>query len=117
MTIRVPFEIKTQRPPVRELAEIRGKEIAYVKTLTGKDVVSARLQGFSNQSEDAGIRIESTRSGVGMHIVSDRPLSSENLWSIRTVVAMEPFTAVEIEPGKRFSWKSVYTFYTLSKKP
>jgi len=48
-----------------------------------------------------------------MKIISDRPLARESLWSIRSVVAMEPFVAIAIEPGAEFSWKSTYSYYTL----
>jgi hypothetical protein len=37
------------------------------------------------------------------------------VWSIRPVVAVEPFIEVAADPGKTFTWKSTYTFYTLPK--
>jgi hypothetical protein len=54
-----------------------------------------------------------------MRITADRPLASESLWSIRSTVSMEPFTALSIAPGAEFTWKSTYTYYTLpaGKKP
>jgi hypothetical protein len=48
-----------------------------------------------------------------MRITGDRPLSSESLWSIRAVLAMEPFVSVAIEPGNEFTWTSTYTYYAL----
>jgi hypothetical protein len=48
-----------------------------------------------------------------MRITADRPLFSESLWSIRTVLAMEPFVSMSIEPGNEFTWKSTYNYYTL----
>ena len=71
------------------------------------------LEGFSDSPKDNEIRIESTKLGAGMKISSDRPLARESLWSIRSVVAMEPFVAIAIEPGAEFSWKSTYSYYTL----
>jgi hypothetical protein len=112
-TITVPFQIRSQRPPSRELAEIRGNRIVYLKTLTGRDVVTTPLQGFSENAADSEFRIENAKLGVGMKVVADRPLLSESLWSIRSVIAMEPFTAISIEPGAEFIWKSTYTYYTL----
>ena len=32
---------------------------------------------------------------------------------IRTVIAMEPFVSVAVEPTKEFTWKSTYNYYTL----
>jgi hypothetical protein len=76
--------------------------------------VTAPLTGFSDSPNDNQIRIENKRLGAGMKIESDRPLLSENLWSIRTVVAVEPFISVAVEPGAEFTWKSVYEYYTLN---
>ena len=35
-----------------------------------------------------------------MRIKGDRPLESEELWSIRSILAMEPYIHMSIEPGK-----------------
>ena len=37
-TIAFPFAIKTDRPPNKDLAEIRGNRIVYLKLLAGQDV-------------------------------------------------------------------------------
>jgi hypothetical protein len=113
LTITVPFQIQSSRPPNQELAEIRGKQIVYLKTLQDRDQVSTPVQGFGSNPADHEIRIENARAGAGMRISGDRPLLSQSLWSIRTVVAMEPFVAIAIDPGEQFTWKATYTYYTL----
>jgi hypothetical protein len=113
LVITVPFRIQTWRPPDQELAEIRGNQIVYLKMLEDQEVVTTSLGGFSDSPQDNEIRIENSRLGAGMKITGDRPLSSESLWSIRTVVAMEPFVSVAVEPAKEFTWKSTYSYYTL----
>jgi hypothetical protein len=117
LVITVPFRIETKQPPERRLAEIRGTEIVYLRTLENGDVAATSLQGFSDSPKDNDIRIENERLGAGMRITGDRPLSSESLWSIRAVIAMEPFVSVEIEPGKEFTWKSTYSYFTLPARP
>jgi hypothetical protein len=74
-----------------EFAEIRKNRIAYLKTLTNQDRVTFPMQGFSGDPKDYEIRIENRKLGAGMSITGDRPLASENLWSIRSVLAVEPF--------------------------
>lgn len=111
--ITVPFQIRTQRPPNPNLAEIRGNQVVYLKTLEGRDVVTAPLEGFGASARDHEIRVENRKLGAGMRIVGDRPLMSFNLWSIRSVISPEPFVAIDIEPGSEFTWKSTYTYYTL----
>ncbi|PYV86262.1 MAG: hypothetical protein DMG90_21615 [Acidobacteria bacterium] len=34
-----------------------------------------------------------------------------NLWSIRTVLATEPFIAMTIDPGGEFPWKTSCQYY------
>jgi hypothetical protein len=35
------------------------------------------------------------------------------LWSIRSVLSIEPFVDVSLEPGSQSSWKYDYEYYTL----
>lgn len=113
MVISVPFSIQTNRPPNKELAEIRGNQILYLQTLKDRDVVATPLEGFGDSPKDYQIRIENSHVGAGMTIEGDRPLIKESLWSIRTVIAMEPFVSIDVEPGAEFAWTAVYEYYTV----
>ncbi len=115
VTISVPFAISTPRPPKSELAEVRGRQIVYLKTLDGRDTAAAPLEGFTDSPNDNQIRIENSRLGAGLSWQTDRPLLRLALWSIRSVVAMEPFLSITVEPGAEFTWKTVYQYFTLSK--
>ena len=53
--------------------------------------------------------------GAGMKIEGNRPLLRASLWSIRTVMAVEPFVDIVVEPGAEFTWQSVYEYYTLPR--
>jgi hypothetical protein len=116
VVITVPFQIQTRRPPNKELAEVRGNRIAYLKTLKDRDLVTTPMQGFGENPSDSEVRIESSQLGIGMTILADRPLANESLWSIRTVIAVEPFIAIAVEPGSEFTWKSTYNYYTLPSR-
>lgn len=112
-TISVPFTIRTNEPPDPKLAAVEGKRIVYKSRLQGKDVVAAPIQGFGKTAADYSITIENAKARAGMKITGNRPLSDEALWSIRSVVAMEPFVAISIEPGSEFTWAYTYSYYTL----
>jgi hypothetical protein len=112
-TITVPFELKPRRAPNKEVGEVKGNQILYVKTLEGKDRMTASAQGFSDSSNDYDIRVENRKVGAGVRITGDKPLANLNYWSIKTVLAIEPFIAMNIEPGGEFSWKFTYDYYTL----
>ena len=112
-TITLPFQIQTPQPPDKDLAAIRGNQIVYLKTLQKQDRVETPIRGFSDSPKDNDIRIENSRVGAGMRITGDRPLSDGNFWSIRTNLSFEPFITMKIDPGREFTWKMSYEFYTL----
>ena len=114
VSITVPFQILSSGHPDTRLAEIRGNQIIYLDILKDRERVATALQGFSDSMKDNQIRIENKAVGAGLTIQSDRPLLSESLWSIRSVIAMEPFIAISIESGREFTWTSTYEYYTLS---
>jgi hypothetical protein len=113
-SISVPFQIHSPRPPNQDLAQIQENQIVFSKVLEDEDLVFTPLQGFGPSPKDNDIRIENRKVGAGMRIRGDRPLSSENFWSIRRVLAMEPFITMRINPGSEFTWKTLYEYYILS---
>jgi hypothetical protein len=113
-TITTPFQIKSNRPPGKDLAEIRGNQIVYLKTLANQDRVATPMQGFADRPGDYDVRIDNRKAGVGMRITADRPLQSESLWSIRAVLAVEPFIHIAAAPGQEFAWTMTYSYYTLT---
>ncbi len=117
VSITVPYQIRSSEPPDPKLAAIRGTQIVYLKTLKDQDKAETTLEGYGNSAADHHIRIDNTTVGAGMTIQADRPLLSESLWSIRSVIAMEPFIEITIEPGHEFTWTNTYNYYTLPKKP
>lgn len=114
--ITFPFAIKTEHPPEQGLAEIRGKQLVYLKSLEGQERVTAPIKGFSESPDQYEIRVENTKVGAGYRVTGDRPLSSVYLWSIRSVVSIEPYIDMTIEPGKEFTWKYSYEYFTVPEK-
>ena len=115
ITVTVPYEIKSTRLPDAKDAVISGHEFAYARALVNTDRVAGGLQGFGPTASDFDFKIENKKAGTGIHIQGDRPLQNASLWSIRSVVAVEPFIDIAADPGKEFTWKYTYAFYTLSK--
>lgn len=109
--ITVPFTIHSPRPPKPELAEIRGNQIVYLKNLEREDTVATPIEGFSAGASDNTFHIEAASIGAGMSAQGNRPLLKESLWSIRSVMAVEPFISISVEPGQAFSWNTVYKYY------
>jgi hypothetical protein len=113
-TLKLPFRIQPIRSPGKELAEIRGNQIIFLKQLSGEDEAIALIGGFSDKVSDTEIIIENKKVGAGMRITGDRPLIRDILWSIRTVLAIEPYISIDIQPGDEFTWKNIFEYYTIS---
>jgi hypothetical protein len=113
--ITMPYAVTTRQPPNKEMAEVRGNQIVYLQTLQDHDTVAMPVEGFGGDAKDYDIRVENKKAGAGMRVVGDCPLASVALWSIRSVLAIEPFINVAIEPGKEMTWKYTYSYYTLAK--
>jgi len=110
VAISFPFQIVPVLTPEKDLAEIRGNQVVYLKTLTGEDRVYAIMRGFSESPADYHIRMENARLGAGLTIVGDQPLKRIAVWSIRAVLAVEPFIEISVAPGQTATWTYKYTF-------
>ncbi len=114
-SITFPFQVTATPPPDKEFAEVAGHQVLYRQTLTGEDKVTFAIDGFSKSADDYKIRIENSKVKAGMTITGDRPLAKLSLWSIRSVIAVEPFVDIAIEPGGQSTWKYDYEYDTLAQ--
>jgi len=97
---------------MQKLAAPEGNKLVYAKVLEGAECYQASFTGFSADPKDNQVRIENTKTGAGVLITGDRPISRFGYWSIRTVVAPEPYIDLNIGPGQSFSWSYTYDYYT-----
>ena len=97
---------------MQSLASPQGNKLVYSKVLEGAECYSASFTGFGADAKDNDIRIENKKAGAGVHITGDRPLTRLGYWSIRTVLAPEPYIDLNIEPGQQFAWTYTYDYYT-----
>ncbi len=115
LVFSAPFALTAVRPPDPAFAEIAGNRFVYKKELQVGDQVASGLQGFGPTAADYDFRIENARTGTGVRIRGDRPVSRMVLWSIRPTFAIEPFVAIAVKPGEQFSWTYTYDYYELPK--
>lgn len=115
LAIVTTFPIKTSQPPDPAMAVIKGNEIQYTKTLTGEERVTFSLEGFGKDAKSYDLRVENRKTGAGVRITGNRPLARLPLWSIRSVLSIEPFVDVTTAPGQTTSWTYTYTYYKNTK--
>lgn len=110
--ITLPFKVAIDEVTNKGLAGVQSDQIVYLKTLTGEERVYTGIEGFNQSAEDYRIRIENTNVRAGMVISGNRRLARMSLWSIRTVLAAEPFVDVAVDAGSESSWSYQYEYYT-----
>jgi hypothetical protein len=99
------------QPQMQTLASPQGNTIVYAKVLEGAECYQTSFTGFGAEAKDNDIRIENKRTGAGVHLTGDRPMTRFGYWSIRTVVAPEPYIDINVEPGQQFTWTYTYDYY------
>ena len=113
VSMRFPFSL-VPTSPLKKLGEIRGNQLVFLQELKGHDIFGTHLKGFGNTAADYEITVENHKTGAGVVIRGDQPLTSIEIWAVRTVVAPEPYVAMKIAIGQEFRWKYTYRFYTNS---
>jgi hypothetical protein len=115
-SITVPFEIKGTGQGIGELAEIKGNQILFLRNVkNGENVFCSPLEGFGTNPKDYEFRIENKTVGAGVRITCDQPILKLNFWCCSTTLCPEPYIKIKVDPGKEFSWKIHYEFYTINK--
>jgi hypothetical protein len=101
------------QPQMQALAAPQGTRLVYTKVLEGLECFSAGFTGFEPTVAHHDIRIENTKVGAGVRITGDRPMSRFGYWSIRTVMAVEPYIDIAVDPGQAFTWTWTYDYYVV----
>jgi hypothetical protein len=111
MHVTFPFELKAS-VPFRGPGGPVGKQVVYREELAGNGMsVYGELAGFGDSNKDFDIRVDNGKTGAGVRLTGDRPLSRVVFWSIRTVLSPEPYIEMKIEPGQESRWVLDYEFY------
>jgi hypothetical protein len=113
-SITVPYQLRGTGEGIGELAEIKGNQILFLRNVNdGETVFCSPLEGFSSSMKDYEFRIENKSTGAGVRITCDQPILKLNFWCCSTTLCPEPYIKIKVDPGKEFTWKIHYEFYTL----
>jgi hypothetical protein len=110
IAVTFPFPITPDPAPDPGMVHIDGNRFAYVRPLKDKDTVSFHIAGFGGTSRDYDIKVENAKTGAGVRITADQPLTRLNIWSIRSVMAVEPYIDIALPPGATKRWVYTYTY-------
>ncbi|HEY3836675.1 MAG TPA: hypothetical protein VGL72_08885 [Bryobacteraceae bacterium] len=110
IVVKFPFEVHATQD-LHGLAETKGKELVYLKELTGRQSAQSNLTGYGDDAKDYNIVVENVKTGVGVRQTGDRPIVRINYWSIRSTACPEAYIHVKAAPGQTFTWKISYEFF------
>jgi hypothetical protein len=110
-SVTFPFEPRPTRPMPEGVAELRGSQVAYLKELPKGESVYNEFEGFGKTASDYDIKVENKKSGAGVRIQGDKPITKMVYWSIRSTLCPEAYINLNVAPGSESKWAYKYTFY------
>jgi hypothetical protein len=116
--ISFPFNLTAENNAgeKNDIENIKDNQILFPRELVKKEQVYAVLKGYSDSTKDYDIKIENRKTGAGIRITGDQPISKLVFWASPTTVCPEPYIHMKINPGETFSWKITYEFYTCNRQ-
>ncbi len=110
-TVEFPFELTGQIRSGAEKAEFFENRILLLRKLVpGESIYCGNIEGFS--PEDYDIKVENKKTGAGVRIKGDKPLSRLVFWASYAVLSPEPYNKILVRPSEKFSWNITYEFYS-----
>jgi hypothetical protein len=95
-----------------DAVEVTANMLRYVKPVDGS--VRMQLRGFGPMVSDYTIRVENKRTGAGVMVTSDTPLSDLVFWSSPRTTCPEAYIHVQADRGRPMNWETRYQFYALA---
>jgi hypothetical protein len=105
-----PKQFETQKNFL-PYADIKNNAIRILKTIDVQGGIFSIMEGFSdNISHHRGI-IRNKKTGAGVEIIGDMPLSEFHFWADDMTICPEFFIPIHLEPGEIKEWKRIYRFF------
>jgi hypothetical protein len=109
----VKFAFPVNETSPNPALRIEGQQMEYISPPL-RSIQFSDLQGHSQSVKDYDFSIENRRTGAGVRITGDRPISKIVYWSSTTTQCPEPYMDITVQPGETFSWTITYDFYTFN---
>ena len=111
-TVRFPFEAKATGD-LKDILAVRDKQVTYRRKLEKNETVLTPISGFSGNTADYNIAVENRKTGAGVRMTGDQPLTRVVFWSAPKVLSPEAYVTLKIPPGQERTWRMTYEFYTV----
>lgn len=108
LVVQVPFSIHSEVAAAD--ATVAGHQVTLARTPGVRDSIHFAMAGFGPDASDYHLTVTSADRRAAVTVTGDRPLDQLSLWSIGTVVAVEPFIRVDLPAGHALRWRYVYDY-------
>ncbi len=108
MVLTLPFPATAEKPPAR--LALTGNTVRWPEPLTDRLSGFVELYGAGKPPQPYDITVRNEKTGAGFHVTGDLPITRMILWSIRTVMSVEPYNTISVAPGAQQRWTYTYTF-------
>ena len=109
--LTTPFTIAHTRPMPADVVKFDGDHMTYLRGLTGQEQVASDLTGFTNAVADNDFKITATKTGYGVRIRADKPVTRLLWWSVPSTMGIEPYMDIKVAPGQETHWTNTLDYY------
>lgn len=109
--LQTRFPITPARPMPSYVVRIDGSHMIYLRGLSGQEQVAGDLSGFSNAAGDNDFRITNTKTGYGVRLRADLPVTRLLWWSVPSTMGIEPYMDIKLRPGEEKHWTHTLDYF------
>jgi hypothetical protein len=109
--LQAPFTLAHTRPMPADVVKFDGAHMTYLRGLTGQEQVASDLTGFTNAVSDNDFRVTNTKTGYGVRIRADLPVTRLLWWSVPSTMGIEPYMDIKLKPGEEKRWTHRLDYY------
>ena len=110
VAVTFPFAATANPAPDPALAKMDGSRFTHTRALKDAERVSTSFTGFGTGARDYDITAENVRTGAAVRVTADHLLVKVNYFSVRSIMAVEPYIAINLAPGQSMRWTYTYTY-------
>jgi len=109
--LKAPFKLTNARPMPADVVKFDGDRMTYLRGLTGQEQVASDLTGFTNAVADNDFTITATKTGYGVRLRADKPVTRLLWWSVPSTMGIEPYMDIKVAPGAATHWTHTLDYY------
>jgi hypothetical protein len=117
VVVTLPYAITPDIAPNPDLARVEANRIVFMRPFEGDERVAFLISGFGDKPGDYDILTQNRKTGASVRVTGDQRLVRMYIWSIRTVMAVEPFIGIQLKPSETKRWAYTYTYKAATRSP